>query len=340
MFERVDFSMSSFDIVAKGDFRFYVIEDLRAGRAPVVQVTTESLNEALSWFDEFSRHEGALPALGARKGEYCLDLLQRVNGNNVLVRDYKNDNVSVSIKVLRPTLDKIVGYLIDEGAATHAYYYDLFSRVGRSCPVVGPVGRSEDGFDNGYCEDKRLKTSAGYGRDAINQVLVVGHGWVEYRDLLEEPGKYWENGVLQVEGINVNYVLNKHLVGIDGQMDVSVHDFSMMVKDIRKEFSLVVFDNRLDDWYVGATFDEMKDAVKAFYALPADAVGHVKQTLEGDYQQVVFNGVDESFDEIPFEKAARMFGFDNGDIGRLIANAEHKVGKMSPSREQGWMERG
>lgn len=314
--------MNSFDVATHNGFGFYVVDDLKSRDYKINRF--QSMNEALTAFRAAVSVAGGIPALGVEVGAGSLDLVHRVNGNYVLVQEYKNENLSDAMLAVRGQLDKIVAILKDEIGVTHTYNHVFFDRIGRSCPVIAPIGKKDDGFDNSYCADRRLKTVSGFGFDSINQLFIVGHGWVDYKKVREDPEAFCENGVICVEGVNVNYVLNKNFVGVNGQMDISVHDFSTMLQDVNKEFSLRVYEARLDNSYIVGSYDNIMDAVRAWYELPAGLTAQVNQTIGYSYQQPVFNGVDDNFDEIPYEKAAEMYGFENEGVERLIADATGK----------------
>ena len=314
--------MNSFDIVTHNDFGFYVIDDLKKHDFKTKRF--QSLNEAMAEFRAVESGAGGIPAFGVEVGAGSLDLVHRVNGNNVLVQEYKNENLSEAMVAVRGQLDKLAAFLRGEAGVTHTYCHAFFDRIGRSCPVISPIGKNDDGFDNNYCANKRLKTVSGFGFDSINQLYINGHGWVYYKDIKEDPDAFCENGVMCVEGVNVNYIRKEKLVGINGQMDISVHDFIEMLQDVNKEFSLRVYDSRLDNSYIIASFDNIGDAVRAWYELPAELTAQVNQTIGYSYQQIIFNGVDDNFDEIPYEKAAEMYGFEIKGVERLIADATGK----------------
>lgn len=315
--------MNSFDIVAGNGFGFYVIDDLKSR---VYQTHRfQSMNEAVVAFRGTEPKEGEVPVLGVEVGTSSLDLVHRVNEINVLVSEYKNDNLSERMLVVRGQLDKLVAFLKDELGISHTYCHAFFDRIGRSCPVIAPLGKCEDGFDESYCADKRLKTISGFGFDAVNQLFVLGHGWVNYSDVKEAPDAFCKNGVMCVENVNVNYVLKKNFVGINGQMDISVHDFTQMLRDVNKEFSLRVYEPRLDNSYIVNSYDNLKDAVRAWYELPANLSAQVNQTVGYSYQQIIFNGVDDNFDDIPYEKAAEMYGFESDGVEQVIADAKGRI---------------
>lgn len=325
--------VNEFDIVAGKGFSFYVVDDLRSQKAAVIEFTTKSLNEALERFQTVMGDNGAVPALGVLAGLRFQDLLQKVHGENVLVRDYKyriNDWNEKMVTVM----DQVCDCLMDENVVNLTYSLDFFDRIGKSCPVIVPLGNGDRGLDNGYCRDKRLKTISSFGFDAINQLYVNGHGWADYREILEDPAAFAEKGILRVEGVNVNYTNKTNLQGIDGQMDITPHDFSQMLQDINREFTLRVFDEKLGASYIVDSFDELKDAVKAWYELPAELTAHVEQQVGYGYQQYVFNGIDDDFEEIPYEQAAREYGFETGAVEEIIADAAGRVEKTAPGKSE------
>lgn len=330
--------MNSFDVVTGRDFVFYVIEDLK--KSVFSKSQFHSLNEALSSFQSVADNEenkSGLPALGVENGQFSLDLLHCVNGCKVLVNDYKQADLSEEMVALSPVLDKVVSYLVDEADVRHVYSRDLFSRVFPAPSVIVPIGGKPDGFENSYCADKRLKTIGG-GLDSINQLLIDGHGWVDYAVLLADATPYCKDGALTVFGVNVHYSLSKNLTGLDGQMDVSVSDFSRMLSDVNKEFSLLVYDARYGNPYVVDSFDNLSDAVKAWYSLPEEVSAQVVQTAGYHYKQVVFNGIDDNFEQIPREKAAREYGFEDdrqpASLSDILRSATERAGGNNAGRER------
>lgn len=322
--------MSSIDIVSNGDFHFYVIDDLRKAAFP--RHKFQSLNAALDKFDELS-DDFRLTVLGVEKGTYVWELVQRVNGDNVLVQDYKDHDLAET-DAMRPVLDSATAKLLDERVVGRTYSNAFFDRIGRSCPVIVPLG-NDTSFDSNYCADKRLKTISGFGFDAINQLYVNGHGWVNYRDVCEDPESYAENGIISVEGVNVNYTLKMNLSGIDGQMDITPHDFAKLLQDINKEFMLKVYEARLDNSYIVESFEELKDAVRAWYELPVELTAFVEQRIGYSYHQPVFNGIDDDFNDISFEQASEIYGFEQNGVECLISDARGRVVQEAACKQSG-----
>lgn len=309
--------MSRLDVFAGKDACFYVKEDLRD--VGCVGERFEGFMEAWGYFSAVRCNERAWPALGIERGLRGVDLVHRVDGKCVMVREYQEPWMAPELQAMRPVCERIEKHLIETGLVTHCYCRDLFVR-GLPAPVV-VVPAVPDGmeFDDFACNDKRLKTVGG-GLDSVNQLLVEGYGWVDYQDLLEAPREFCQGRILHVDGVNVNYNLKDSYMGVDGRMDVSVQMFLRMLEDVQKEFQLVVFDNCLEQNFVVNSFDKESEAVRAWYdlgevALDETVSAFVMQRVRG-YSKVVFNGLDDELKEIPFEQAARMYGFTTRGLGK------------------------
>ena len=305
------------------EIRFYVIEDLRKAAFP--KHVFQELDEALGKFENLA-NESALTVLGVDCDSRTWELMQCVGGDNVLVHDYQMQDFN-GLDDVRTVLDMASARLVDDSSVQWVYSQEYFDRVGKSCPVIVPLAKDDVGFDGGYCEGKRLKTVSGLGFDSINQLYVTGRGWVEYQDVREQPEVYAVDGVLPVEYVNVNYVLEGNFVGIDGQMDITAQDFSRMVSDVHKEYSLLVYDSLLGGDYIAGSFDSIGEAVREWYELPADVCGYVNRTVGNSYQQTVFNGIDDDLEDISYERAAHMYGFDSHSLDSTLSKA------MAASRE-------
>lgn len=317
--------------------RFYVNEDM-SKNVTVMTPRFDGLQDALRALKAIPEREGVVPALGVggepRVGgqTVAVDLVHRVHGDNVLVSGGLNR---------REDLMEIMEEMIDLSLVTHGYTRELFPRNAAMLAVapLGNVGGFE-GYEKEACASMRLKTAGG-GLDSINELFVVGHGWVPYRELLENCEDFCENGVLRVEGVNVNYVQDGQLFGIGGQMDVSVSDFGRLKEEIGREYSLRVFDEDFGAYFVSGSFDEIGDAVRAWYDLPDGVMGYVNRSMENGRECSVFNGMDDDFEEIPLELAARMYGFDassllkdNGGlvVDDILAGASARIGASKPGK--------
>lgn len=295
--------------------KFYVIDNLKNAGCQFDYFN--DISDAVTRFYEHENVPGKTPVLGVQVGMGSMDLIHGVNGNNVLCRDYRNSaNLSEDMRSVLKEINNIVDKFVTDGTVTCEYCSELLLD---SALVLVPISKSKDGYDDRYCDGKILKTSFRYGCDAIDEAFVKGHGWVGYQELRTNTGEYCKDGVLSVDALNVIYVLERNRVGVDGRMDVSPADFVKMVDKINKPYTLVAYDTQnynyqykdRHDFIVGS-YDDVSDAVKAWYDIKtkhSDLKLYVAH-LENGRESAVFNGVDDNFEEISYDKAAEMFGFE------------------------------
>ena len=268
-----------------------------------------------------------MPVLGIQVDYGSLDLIHRLNGDYVLVTDHKNEMVSPSIKSVRDYIENIANELINEGAVRYKYCHTISPRSHSSVKIISPI--VTDFVPDVYCNDKILKAGDGLPTTAINEILVDGDGWVNYKDFLNDPSKYGDNGVLKVEQVNVAYVRSDKLVGVDGQMDLSIANFEAMAEKINKPYYISVSDQSCSRYdrsnFAVASFNNLSDAVKAWYEIN-EKTEYTPGVMDKEAGCCVFNGCDNNFEEITYERAAEMYGFDKiENIDKLITDATQTV---------------
>lgn len=307
-------------------FEFYVIDDLRKQGYHMEHF--DNLNGALELFSSLDGSEGKMPTLGIQVGNGGYDLIHRLNGENVLIRDYeKGKYLSDDINSLSNEMREITQFLIDNGIVGYEYCHSVIPRnwLHTDMSVVTPI--EPDFVPDSYCEDKILKAGDGVPCTAINELFITGHGWVDFKDisLNDNIMKYTDNGLIKVERVNVDYVKSDKLVGVDGQIDLSVHNFEVMADKINKPYYIsvhVASYNRFErSSFAVMSFDTLPEAVKAWYEVneKTEFTPGVRDRAAGC---CVFNGCNDNLEEISYEKAAEIYGFDKiGDIDGLIADA-------------------
>lgn len=310
-----------------GNYKLYVIDNLNNAGCHVDYFDTAA--EALKRYREHNNNSMEMPVLGIQAGNGSLDLIHGINGENILVPDYRRStNLSQDMMNILDDVDDIVHQFILDGVVSWEY---CITPIVDSVRVTVPIPGNSDGYQDGYCQDKVLKTSRRTGRDAIDSLFVNGHGWVSYKDLWSNPDDYAKDGVLKVEALNVVYVLEKKVVGIDGRMDVHPADFARMVNNISKPFALIAYDDNDYSYqykdqhnYIVGSHDNISDAVKAWYDIKLSHsnlnlyVGHA----ENGRESAVFNGMDDNFQAISYEEAAITYGFEEEKtVDRLIRDA-------------------
>lgn len=321
----------------KYGFEFYVIDDLNKSGYHMEHF--DKLMDAVNFFCNMDGSNGKMPALGFQVGTSGLDLMYKINERNVLVPDYKKmDVMSEDMQGIETPIFEAVKRLVDEGFVNHELANALLPKhLANGLSVVVPVSLGTFDLKDSYCKDKVLKTTNKSGLDAIDSLFVEGHGWVAYQSLCFNPEVYCKDGVLKVDMLNVCYVLEKNLVGIDGRMDIKPSDFLKMVEDINKPYHISVYDeNEYKHQYenqhnfIVASFDTLPEAVKAWY----DIEERVKVTpgvVDKASGSCVFNGSNGDLEYIPREDAAKVYGFvcDNEETKKSIDDIIHEATRVS-----------
>ncbi len=320
--------------------KFYVVNDLISGHQGAVEYF-DDVCTALDRYLSLENNKERLPALGIQVGNGSMDLIQGINGENVLVPDYRRNGAALSedMKAALNDIHEIMKmFVLEEGVVQREF---LTVPLVDTARVIVPVTLKREDYDDGYCTGKTLKTSRRDGLDAVDSLFIQGHGWVVYSDLLANPEQYCKDGYLSVDAINVVYIRDNNVVGIDGRMDTCPSDFAKMVERIKKPYTLVAHD--VNDYnfqykgkhdYIVASFDNMSDAVKAWYDLKErhPGVPMFVGRREHGRESAVFNGINDDLESISREEAGRIYGFaDEKTVDTLIADAGTRSG--APQRE-------
>ncbi len=292
---------------------FYVIDDLK--KTGYHMEYFDNLDSAREQFGSLDGFDGKMPVLGVQVGTGGLDLVHRLNGDNVLITDYKkSDALSSDMKSVFNIIDAAANELINEGVVQFRSCHSILPWRDMPIKVIVPV--TPDFTPDAYCNDKILKAGDGIPAVAINELFVEGDGWVKYKDILQDPSKYAENDVLKVEKVNVAYVNSEKLVGVNGQMDLSVDNFEYMAEKINKPYYISVSDmdnRRLERGnFAIMSFDTLPEAVKAWYEVN-DKVEFTPGVMDKKAGCCVFNGCNENFEEITYEEAAEIYSFELDD---------------------------
>lgn len=292
------------------DFEFFVIDDLR--KNDFHQEHFDNLKSAVELFGSLDGSGSKMPTLGVRVGSGSLDLIHRLNGENVLVSDYKNEQaLSADVKAAINEIEAVAKELINEGAVRYRYSNVILPWRDYSVKVIAPI--VPDFVPDAYCNDKILKAGGGIPATAINEIYLDGDGWVNYKDFLKDPSQYVENGVLKVESVNVAYVKSDRLVGVDGQMDLSVDNFEAMAEKLNKAYFISVPDVENSRYersnFAVASFDTLPEAVKAWYEVN-EKTEHTPGVVSKAEGCCVFNGCNENLEEISYETASKIYGFE------------------------------
>lgn len=298
----------------KYGFQFYVIDDLNKQGYHMEHF--DNLMEAVNFFSNMDSANGKLPALGFQIGNYGLDLMHRINDRNVLVPDYKKiDVMSEDMKGIKAPIFEAVKCLVDECYVKHELANALLPKyLADGLNVVVPVSLGTFGMKDSYCKDKILKTAHKSGLDAIDSFFIEGHGWVGFQEVCKNPEEYSKDGVLKIDMLNVCYVFEKNLVGLDSRMDIKPSDFLMMVEDINKPYHISVYDKNEYNFqyknqhnFIVASYNTLPEAVKAWYDIDKRTEYTPGVVRDGS---CLFNGCDGNLKEISYEEAANLYGFD------------------------------
>lgn len=254
-------------LIGMNKLKFYVIEDMHQGFDCVY---FEDVASALERFQEAKADTSKFPALGVRIGDGSMDLLHSVCGEAVLVPDYRDmSNFSEPMKAAEENIREVVRWLIEEKwCAGFEYQSSILPAWGYSDVKVLVPATIGNEPKNSYCNDKILKTTLSSGIDAIDSLYIENHGWVAYNELLKNTKEYAPEGFIKVQQLNVVYVREKNIVGIDGWMDIAPHDFSTMVGQINKPYSVVAYDKQ--DYFL--QYKDKHEFIIASYETASEAI--------------------------------------------------------------------
>ena len=315
------------------DIRFYVVDDLISGHSGAVEYF-DDVKGALGRYLALENNAERMPALGVQVGNGGLDLIQGICGENVLVPDYRRPGI-LCAPDMQDALDdiyEIVKMFVLEGVVRQEF---LTVPLVDSVRTLVPVTMQREDYEEGYCKGKTLKTSHRDGLDALDSLFITGHGWVVFSDLQANPEQYCKDGYLSVDAMNVVYIRDKNVVGIDGRMDVCPSDFAKMVERVNKPYVLVAYDafdynfqykGKHD--FIVASYESLPEAVMAWYDFSDRNPGvpmYVGQKERGR-EVSVFNGKNADFESISREDAGRIYGFDadGKTVETLIADASER----------------
>ncbi len=317
------------------NYKFYVIDDLNKNRFDLKYFDAPNFEDAFASFVSQECQNRELPAIGISGPGFSLDMVHRVNGENVLVTDYRMKEVnSDGFNAVYSEIDEIVNKLVDTGIVKYEYSKAIKLPDAR---VIVPVSERVGEYENGYCDDKILKTTTVFGLDSINSAFIERHGWVGFEELCNKSYQYAEKGYITIGMLNVNYVTQKSLTGIDGQMDIKPCDFVRLLDKINKSFYISVFDEKLygrrnSSNYIVASYDTLAEAVKAWYFVNGKVQYRPGVIDRSDYSNV-FNGFDHDLNPVSYEKASEIYGFDKKDDVDKIIDDALKVSKASGNKD-------
>lgn len=311
------------------NFEFYVIDDLNKNNFHIERFKPAQIDDALNLFQSLTKDDKNLSCFGVQYATGSLDLVHRVNGDSVLVKDYLKVGQSTETSI-QGEIESAVARLVSEGIVKYSYAETISVP---NAKVVVPIDNDADLKMNSYCADKVLKTSHRSGLNSIDSLFVEGHGWVGFQELSQNAEKYSDNGILKVDMLNVCYAYKRNFVGLGGRMDITPSDFSAMANEINKPYALVAFDAvHYRHQYEGVhnfivdSFNDLSDAVKAWYDAKdkrPDIPVFVQEQNGPGRASVVFNGVDEELNEISREQAAALYDFkDDVSLDSVLNKAK------------------
>lgn len=325
--------------------RFYVIEDLKKNTGCLYFGDVAAAHER---FMEVLGNQGTQPGLGVEVADGAVDLLHGVGGTAVLVPDiYQKDAAwSEPMKAALGDIQEAARWLVMEGGGVSYEYQNgiVPAWLQGDVKVLVPVTLGEKA-PSSYCDDKVLKTTVPTGLDAIDSLYLENHGWVAYDELLRNSKEYAADGVIKVQFLNVNYVQEKNVVGIDGGMDISPAEFKGMVERISRPYQLSAYDGtkytgsyRDKHEFIVGSFETIAEAVKGWYEVQERRrVPMLVESHVPGEDRVVFNGYDESDKRMSYEEAAGKFGLDLKELDAVLGDAENRAGKIKrecePDRE-------
>ena len=107
------------------DYKFYVIDDLKKNLFNIKRFDKEHFDEALVLFLNHPSKAGEMPAFGIENQGYSLDILHGVNGEDILVTDYRmKDALSSSMISIYDDIEAIVNELVRKGVVELEYNKD------------------------------------------------------------------------------------------------------------------------------------------------------------------------------------------------------------------------
>ena len=104
------------------DYKFYVIEDLNQNVFNIKRFDSMHFEDALVLFLNYPSKNGEIPAFGIEYKGYSLDIIHGVEGEDILVTDYRmKDALSPQINSIYDDIEGIVNHLIRQGVVELEY---------------------------------------------------------------------------------------------------------------------------------------------------------------------------------------------------------------------------
>lgn len=201
---------------------FYVYNNLRAVqdkmKSSIYRYNT--LQEAMDKFNELPKTYTTAIG-GSIYGTQEIDFIHRIQGEPVLVTDFKQLNFWKDDPAVQKAIDESIAYLNVKYEGNH----DLLD--GHS--ILVELERYQDPKHmDPYYDDKQLYPFVSQHLiSAIDEAFVEGHGWLPIRDILKMADNYGYNNpeCPKIGRVNVNYITKD---GRRGQADMSTHDFGVL----------------------------------------------------------------------------------------------------------------
>lgn len=224
---------------------FYVVENLRHEQDKSGNFTITRygrLEDAIKAFNELPSNYTS--ALGGTLGKGEIDFIHRINGESVLVNDFKfvetwdNPLVHRALEMIKSRLGveyesdvrmfnghSVIVPLQNEKPVLNSYFMDKYlrPREGAEEAVVFRYGSPEQYPENHPVHTEHFNT-------AVNEFFVGGQGWIsgeEFFNKLNSINAYENPERLKVMKININY---EDMNGRTGQADINPHEFALLRK--------------------------------------------------------------------------------------------------------------
>lgn len=276
----------------------------------------ESFSDATKAYDEIlnSDNRSGKFYLGVQsddispKGGYCFDLVHMDKKDKesfvFLIEDYKNHTKEKDYDVIFENIIELKAHYNIEWK-----YSSVIGNTGSYIPV-------ED-IHNSYINDKILripvKRNQVFFTSAINEVNVIGKGWIPYKSFLNYQQR------VRITSVNVNYIRDdSHL----GQIDVSVADAIKMINSMSHSYQLIGCLDRLtsveDCKYYPVqygSYETKEEAVKAFYENDAKFINHDCKKLIAQKGNIIFDATHPvKAEKMTYEEAKIAFNIPETNI--------------------------
>lgn len=317
--------MDAFDYRTKDESQvsFFVFEDLRfaqnGGRGPSVY-RYDDLESAMAKYREVPEY--MTPALGMHLSERSeLDLIQRWEGEHVLVTDFRNfshwrtnDEVLHAVDHLCESLN-IQWQMDGRCLAGHATILIPFERGVEHIPDRVFLSKNLRPRQPQVWGAKPDPTSA------INEAYVEGEGWMKYEKFRERAEAFGYNSphCLKVKQFNVNYVDN---TGHTGQVDVYPLDMQILQERYKLHHG--------NEYAVKTAMEHIAENVAELVVVPGPDRERYVEQLKADFAQGKVTSAVEALEAMR----------DHGDTDRnrsraraLLARVHSVAGARQPSLE-------